>query len=76
MSLEKAIKHGKEKRKPYQGVRRSSSFDHTCRNHGRCDWCKRNRTINLKRLSAKSRLEESDESSNNYNEYPQTAETD
>lgn len=40
MSLDKAIEHGKEKRKPYRG---SKSFDHTCRNHGGCDWCRENR---------------------------------
>ena len=40
MSLDKAIEHGKEKRKPYRG---SKSFDNTCRNHGGCDWCRKNR---------------------------------
>ena len=47
MSLDKAIEHGKEKRKPYVG---SKAFDHTCRNHGFCDWCRESRTYkNLKR---------------------------
>jgi hypothetical protein len=40
MSLDKAIKHGKEKRKPY---RKSKAFDLSCRNHGSCDWCKSSR---------------------------------
>lgn len=40
MSLDKAIKHGKEKRKPYRG---SKAFDPHCRNHGLCEWCKGNR---------------------------------
>ena len=40
MSLDKAIKHGKEKRKPYTGAK---SIDHTCRNHGSCEWCTTNR---------------------------------
>lgn len=31
MSLDKAIEHGKEKRKPYR------------RNHGGCPWCAENR---------------------------------
>mgnify|MGYP006940560321 CR=1 FL=1 len=31
MSLDKAIQHGKEKRKPYRGCK---SFDPACRNHG------------------------------------------
>lgn len=42
MSLDKAIKHGKEHRKPYRGSRR---FDRTCRNHGACPWCRNNRTV-------------------------------
>lgn len=41
MSLEKAIKHGKEKRKAY---RRSKAFDSSCRNHGGCGYCEGNRT--------------------------------
>lgn len=40
MSLEKAIKHKKEHRKPYHG---SKYFDKTCRNHGGCPWCEENR---------------------------------
>jgi hypothetical protein len=40
MSLEKAIKHGKEKRKNYYG---SQSFDHSCRPHGGCPYCENNR---------------------------------
>jgi hypothetical protein len=31
MGLEKAIEHGKEKRRPYTDSR---AFDSTCRNHG------------------------------------------
>lgn len=40
MSLDKAIKYGKEKRKPYYG---SQACDWTCRPHGTCDWCRGNR---------------------------------
>ena len=40
MSLDKAIEHGKERRKPYYG---SKAFDYTCRNHGSCQWCVENR---------------------------------
>ena len=40
MTLDKAIKHGKEKRRPY---RRSQAFDATCRPHGSCAWCQGNR---------------------------------
>ena len=46
MSLDKAIKHGKEKRKPY---RKSKAFDRTCRNHGSCPWCANNRKHKIER---------------------------
>lgn len=42
MSLDKAIKHKKEKRKPYHG---SKALDCTCRNHGSCSYCEDNRTL-------------------------------
>lgn len=38
MSLDKAIQHGKEKRKPYRG---SKAVDPNCRNHGNCPWCQK-----------------------------------
>ena len=40
MSLDKAIKHGKEHRKQYRG---SKAIDYSCRNHGDCPCCKANR---------------------------------
>ena len=40
MSLDKAIEHGKEHRKPYRG---SKAIDPSCRNHGGCQWCEENR---------------------------------
>lgn len=40
MALDKAIKSGKEHRKPYRG---SKAIDATCRNHGSCSWCAENR---------------------------------
>lgn len=40
MSLDKAIKYGKEKRKPY---RTAKAIDSTCRNHGSCKYCENNR---------------------------------
>lgn len=46
MSLDKAIKHGKEHRKPYYN---SEQFDKTCRPHGACQWCKNNRMHKHKR---------------------------
>ena len=42
MSLDKAIEHNKEHRKPYRG---GKAIDRTCRNHGSCPWCKGNRTF-------------------------------
>ena len=57
MSLDKAIEHGKEHRKPYYG---SKNFDKSCRNHGGCPWCEENRKYkNLKReQEAMAQLEE------------------
>lgn len=46
MSLHKAIKHKKEKRKEYT---KSKSIDSTCRNHGSCPWCKNNRLYSDKK---------------------------
>ena len=40
MSLDKAIEHKKEHRKPYRG---SKAIDPSCRNHGGCPWCEENR---------------------------------
>lgn len=48
MSLNKAIAHGKEKRKPYRKAKKVSKL---CRNHGACSWCEENRTYkNRKRM--------------------------
>ena len=48
MALNKAIISGKEHRKMYRG---SKSIDRACRNHGSCDWCRKNRQYkNLKKL--------------------------
>ena len=47
MALDKAIKHKKEKRKPYRG---SKAFDPTCRNHGGCPACEDNRKYQEKKL--------------------------
>ena len=46
MSLNKAIEHGKEKRKPYRGAK---AVDCTCRNHGSCGWCRDNRLHKFKK---------------------------
>lgn len=44
MSLEKAILHGKEYRKPYT---RPKSIDKSCCNHGTCIWCRDNRLYQI-----------------------------
>jgi hypothetical protein len=54
MSLDKAIKHGKEKRKKYYG---SKAFDTSCRNHGTCKWCESNRTHKNKKREQASKLD-------------------
>lgn len=60
MSLNKAIEHKKERRKPYTG---GKAIDKRCRNHGDCDWCKDNRTHSRtkKELASKQYLEEYEE---------------
>lgn len=40
MGLDKSVQYRKEKRKPYYGVK---AIDAWCRNHGECEWCRRNR---------------------------------
>lgn len=57
MSLEKAIKYGKEKRKPYNDQR---NFDFTCRNHGSCSYCRSNRTHKYKKAEEKAKVTDSD----------------
>lgn len=59
MSLDKAIKYGKEKRKPYYGCK---SFDPACRNHGSDDYSTQGRLHNRKKQeqSAMSKLKEYD----------------
>ena len=57
MSLDKAIQHGKEHRRPYTGAK---AIDRTCRNHGSCEWCQGNRQYasRKKEEAAESRLKE------------------
>lgn len=57
MSLDKAIEHGKEKRKPYSG---SKAFDRECRNHGACEFCVGNRTIKFTRKEQAAKQKESE----------------
>ena len=50
MSFEKAIEHGKEKRKPYYGSKR---IDTTCRNHGSCPYCAKGREYSSNKIKEK-----------------------
>ena len=52
MSLDKAIEHGKEHRKPYIGAK---AIDCTCRNHGSCSWCMSNRLYQQLRMDEASK---------------------
>lgn len=61
MGLEKAIAHGKERRREYRGVK---SFASECRNHKSCPWCRRNRTRSIIKLDALARLEREEMMSN------------
>lgn len=54
MSLDKAISHGKEHRKPYRDAK---ACDKSCRNHGSDDWAKSNRLNRSNRLIEKSNQE-------------------
>lgn len=67
MSMDKAIEHGKEHRKPWRGSNRSKNFDKTCRNHGSCDYCKFNRlhTFMKNRAATDDKLREWEEQSMN-----------
>lgn len=56
MSLDKAIEHGKERRKPYAG---SERVDVSCRPHGGgrpfpCEWCRRDRLWHAYREQAEA----------------------
>lgn len=64
LSLDKAIEHGKEKRKPYRGAK---AIDSTCRNHGSCEWCKSGRLYHKLKSdeASKQMLEEYEENSSN-----------
>lgn len=55
MSLDKAIEHGKEKRKPYH---KAKSVDKTCRNHGSCPRCKSNRQYQGKKAALSAEEQE------------------
>ncbi len=51
MSLDKAVFYGKEHRKPYKGAK---AVCQSCRNHGDCDYCKRNRLYSVNKALGKT----------------------
>ena len=55
MTLEKAIEHNKEKRKPY---RKAKAVDKSCRNHGGCEYCKGNRLYQIRKEKEKANYKE------------------
>ena len=55
MALDKAIKSGKEHRKPYRG---SKVIDYSCRNHGSCPYCERNRKHKFLDLKGEQMLDD------------------
>lgn len=57
MSHNKAIEHGKEKRKRYI---KAKAVDKSCRNHGSCPYCRDNRLHNskAKKLHAEQDMQE------------------
>lgn len=54
MSLDKAIRFGKEKRKKYRG---SARFDYSCRHGGSCGYCKGNRLYSAKVALSKADID-------------------
>ena len=54
MSLDKAIKYGKEHRHEYHGSKR---YDKTCRNHGTCPACQGKVKYKLKKRMMKGEPE-------------------
>lgn len=58
MSLNKAIKYGKEHRKEYTGAKRVSP---SCRNHKGCKWCEDNRTYHNRKQIQKTLVDVDEE---------------
>ena len=54
MSFDKTYPNRKDWRRPYRG---SKAFDRSCRHHGGCAYCERNRTISQLRVAITIRAE-------------------
>lgn len=67
MTLNKAIEHEKEHRKPYTGGKK---YAKSCRNHGGCEWCEGNRKYsrNKRELAAEQDMKEYEEEKTNEKE--------
>lgn len=57
MSLSKGIKHGKEHRKGYAERGKPGRYDTSCRPHGGCSYCLRNRLLYRRLFSEVGREE-------------------
>ena len=55
MSLDKAIAHGKERRKPYRGA---EAVDASCRHHGGDPWSEGERTYKARKEAQRARSKE------------------
>jgi len=62
MSLDKAIQHGKEKRKAYRG---SKAVDTSCRHGGGCKYCENNRQYKNKKRLESAKDKENDQRTSN-----------
>lgn len=69
MSFDKAIKYGKERRKPFK---KAKAVDGSCRNHGGCEYCRDNRIFfdTKKRMFADKELKEWLKMGDNYTVVP------
>lgn len=55
MKIRKPVwKKGKTYKRPYTGSKR---FDHSCRNHGSCGYCRDQRTYNLRKMIEAIKIE-------------------
>ena len=54
VALDKAIRAGKEHRRPWTGKDDRKNVDRTCRNHGSCEECRRNRLYQARKEAEKA----------------------
>jgi hypothetical protein len=54
MSFEKNYPNRKDKRKRYRG---SKAFDRSCRNHGKCDYCREGRLFKAEKRKQQAEAE-------------------